>query len=82
MLSKNFQVSSNYACDMLIFVYFPKMYIFKNVFFLIRKNNKLSIEYLYTLKQQKNVSLIPVVKESKMLQILSIKSKMFPSPSF
>ena len=28
MLSQNFQVSSDYACDMLIFVCFPKFFIF------------------------------------------------------
>ena len=28
MLSQNFQVSSDYACDMLIFVCFPNCFIF------------------------------------------------------
>ena len=28
MLSQNFQVSSDYACDMLIFVCFPNFFIF------------------------------------------------------
>ena len=34
MLSQNFQVSSDYACDMLIFVCFPNLFIF------IQRNNK------------------------------------------
>ena len=28
MLSQNFQVSSDYACDMLVFVCFPNFFIF------------------------------------------------------
>jgi len=30
MVSQNFQVSSDYGCDMLIFVYFPKMFLFNS----------------------------------------------------
>ena len=46
MLSQNFQVSSDYACDMLIFVCFPNFFIF------IQMNNKLSVE-LKSLRKSK-----------------------------
>ena len=47
MLSQNFQVSSDYACDMVIFVCFPNFFIF------IQMNNKLSVE-LKSLRKSKD----------------------------